>query len=147
MAHVRSQIRDTMASVLTAALGPTYRVYASRKYPQNLGTRALVDMRFMNENLEQTTMGDERTRTASLYVRCHRGASEATIDDLLDADEVAISDAIMSHDWSALLEEEPELMQVNFSDDAGGGTPIGAIVLRFDLEYRVSKYDLETVRE
>lgn len=147
MAHVRSQIRDTMAAVLTAALGVGYRVYASRKYPQNLGTKALIDMRFLNENVEQTTMGDERTRTASLYVRCHRGATEATIDNLLDADEVAISDAVMSYDWSALLEEEPELMQVNFSDDAGGGTPIGAIVLRFDLEYRVSKYDLETVRD
>ena len=146
MAHVRTQIRDQMAAVLEAALGTGYRVYASRKYPQNLGAKALVDMRFMNENVDQTTMGDERTRTASLYIRCHRGASEATIDDLLDADEVAIHDAILSYDWSALLEEQPELMQVNFSDDAGGGTPIGAIVLRFDLEYRVTQFDLETVR-
>ena len=147
MAHVRSQIRDMMASVLSTALGTGYRVYASRKYPQNLGAKALIDMRFMNENVEQTTMGDERTRTASLYVRCHRGATEATIDDLLDADEVAIHDAILSHDWSDLLEEQPELMQVNFSDDASGGTPIGAIVLRFDLEYRVTQRDLEAVRD
>ena len=147
MAHVRTQIRDTMAAVLTAALGAGYKVYASRKYPLNLGTKALVDMRFLNENVEQTTMGDERTRTASLYVRCHRGATETTIDDLLDADEVAIHDAIMDHDWSALLEEQPELMQVNFTDDASGGTVIGAIVLRFDLEYRVSQLDLEIVRD
>lgn len=146
MAHVRTQIRDTMASVLTAALGTGYRVYASRKYPQNLGAKALIDMRFLNENVDQTTMGDERTRTASLYIRCHRGATEATIDDMLDADEVVIHDAIMAHDWSGLLEEQPELMQVNFSDDAGGGVPIGAIVLRFDLEYRVTQSDLETVR-
>jgi hypothetical protein len=147
MAHVRTQIRDEMASVLSAALGSGYRVYASRKYPQNLGTKALIDMRFLNENIEQTTMGDERTRTASLCLRCNRGASETTIDNLLDADEVAIHDAIMAHDWSDLLEEQPELIQVNFSDDAGGGTPIGAIVLRFDLEYRVSQLDLETVRD
>ena len=146
MAHVRTQIRNAMASVLTAALGSGYNVYSSRKYPQNLGTKALIDMRFLNENIEQTTMGDERTRTASLYVRCHRGASETTIDNLLDADEVFIHDAIMDHDWSALLEEQPELVQVNFTDDASGGTVIGAIVLRFDLEYRVSKFDLETVR-
>ena len=146
MAHVRTQIRDTMASVLTAALPATYRVYASRKYPQNLGAKALIDMRFLNENIEGTTMGDERTRTASLYIRCHRGAAETELDNLLDADEVAISDAIMDHDWSALLEEQPELVQVNFTDDASGGTVIGAIVLRFDLEYRVSQFDLETVR-
>lgn len=147
MAHVRSQIRDAMAAVLTAALGTGYRVYASRKYPQNLGTKALIDMRFLNENIEETTMGDDRTRKASLYIRCHRGATEVTIDNLLDADEVLIHDAIMDYDWSALLEEQPELVQVNFSDDASGGTPIGAIVLRFDLEYRVSKFDLETVRD
>lgn len=146
MAHVRTQIRDAMALVLTTALGTGYRVYASRKYPQNLGAKALVDMRFLNENIEEVTMGDDRTRTASLYIRCHRGASEETIDNLLDADEVAISDAILSYDWSALLEEDPELVQVNFSDDAGGGVPIGALVLRFDLEYRVSRLDLETVR-
>ena len=146
MAHVRTQIRDTMASVLTTALGTGYRVYASRKYPQNLGTKALIDMRFLNENIEETTMGNDRTRTASLYVRCHRGATETTIDDLLDADELAIHEAIDAHDWSALLEEQPELVQVNFTDDASGGTPIGAIVLRYDLEYRVSKLDLETVR-
>ena len=135
-----------MASVLTTALGVNYRVYASRKYPQNLGTKALIDMRFQNENVEQTTMGDERTRSASLYIRCHRGAPETTIDNLLDADEVAISDAVQSYDWSALLEEQPEIVQVNFTDDASGGTVIGAIVLRFDLEYRVSILDLETVR-
>ena len=147
MSHVRTQIRNAMASVLETALGSGYLVYASRKYPQNLGKKALIDMRFQNENIEQTTMGDERTRTASLYVRCHRGAPEVEIDNLLDADELVIFDAIEAHDWSDLLEEQPELVQVNFSDDASGGTSIGAIVLRYDLEYRVSKSDLETVRD
>lgn len=147
MSHIRTQIREAMALVLTNALGVGYSVYASRKYPRNLGTSALVDMRFQNENIEPVTMGDLRTRTASLYVRCHRGAVESTIDDLLDADEIAIANAIEAQDWTGLLMEQPELVQVNWTDDASGGTVIGGIVLRYDLEYRATTTDFETARD
>jgi hypothetical protein len=147
VSHIRTQIRDAMAVVLTAALGANYNVYASRKYPRNLGTSALVDMRFQNENIEPVTMGDLRTRTASLYIRCQRGATEATIDDLLDADEIAIANAIEAQNWDGLLMEQPELVQVNWTDDASSGTAIGGIVLRYDLEYRATTTDFETARD
>lgn len=147
MSHVRTQIREVMAAVLADALGSGYNVYASRKYPRNLGTSALVDMRFQNENIDPVTMGDLRTRTASLYIRCQRGAVEATIDDLLDADEIAISDAIEAYEWGDLLTEYPELVQVNWTDDATSGTVIGGIVMRYDLEYRATTTDFETARD
>ena len=88
-----------------------------------------------------------RRHVASLYVRVQRAAPEDQIDDLLDADEVTVNTALLAHDWTGLLEEDPELKQTNWSDSNEGGQIIGAIVIRYDIEYRVSQSDLETVRE
>ena len=88
--------------------------------------------------------GDEaRIHVPSLYIRVQRSASEETLDDELDQDEVLIVKAVSEYDWSHLLEEEPELVQTNFSDDGSTGRILGAIVLRYDLEYRINKHDPE----
>ena len=66
--------------------------------------------------------------------------------DLLDQDEVNITAAIEGVDWSSLLEEDPELKAVSWADDADGEMPVGMIVLRYDIEYRIAKNDPETMR-
>ena len=149
MAHVRTQIRDAFKSALEAGLPPTYQVFASRKYARNIvDGEAIVDMRFLNDQSQgHEVMGDERTHTGSLYIRVQRSATEDTIDNALDADEVAVVTIIEDYDWSALLEEDPELLQVNVSEDATTAQPIAAIVMRFDVEYRIRKNDPETVVE
>jgi len=146
MAHIRTQIRQRFKTVLEASLGAGYEVYASRKSTWNhtAGT-ALVDMRILNDQTQaREVMGDARARTASLYIRVQRSAPEDELDDALDADDLAITLVVEGEDWSDLLEEDPELMQVNTADDAEGGRTIGAIVLRYDLEYRIDKSDPET---
>jgi len=146
MAHMRTQIRSRFKSVLEAALGSGYEVYASRKSSWNHTSGvALVDMRILNDQTQaREVMGDARAHTASLYVRVQRSAPETGLDDALDADDVKITLAVEGEDWSDLLEEEPELVQVNTADDAEGGRAIGAIVLRYDVEYRIDKTDPET---
>ncbi len=144
--HIRRQIRERFKTVLEAALpGAGYVVYASRKYDWNHQSgKALVDMRFLNDQTQQReTMGDERVHIASLYIRVQRSAPEETLDDTLDADEVAIVDAVETAVWTDLLEEDPELLQVNFSDDAQGRA-LGVLVMRYDVEYRILKSDPET---
>lgn len=142
MSHVRTQIRQAVANVLANQL-PGFDVFASRKNARNALPNPMIDMRFLNENIDQDTMGPERRRTSSLYIRVQRLLNEETIDDALDADEVLINTALLSADWTGLLEDDPRLMQVNWSDDP----PVYAIVLRYDVEYRVRINDLETVRE
>ncbi len=144
--HVRSEIRDAIKTVLAAAM-PGADVFASRKSARNVLSRPLVDMRFLNVNIDHDTMGDSRRHVASLYIRVQRTAAEDLIDDLLDADEVVVNTALLAHDWTGLLEEDPELKQTNWSDSNEGGQLIGAIVIRYDIEYRVSQSDLETVRD
>jgi hypothetical protein len=150
MTHVRQQIRNQFKTVLDAQLSSDYVTYSSRKSAVNHDpSKVLIDMRFLNDQTRQreTMQGgnNARVHVASLYIRIQRSAAEDQIDDLLDADEVAVVNAIDTHDWSSLLEEEPELIQVNFTDDPSGGYVLGAAVLRFDVEYRINRNDPETV--
>lgn len=143
MTHVRTQIRETLADALTTVL-PDFDVHASFKYARNVTDRPMIDMRFLNENVGSDTMGSARRRVASLYLRVQRPGTEAAIDDLLDIDEIAVNAVVMEGQWWVdLLEQEPELMQVNWSDSDEGGRIIGTIVLRYDVEYRVTQTNLE----
>ncbi len=148
MVHIRKQIRDEMKNVLSAALPSSdYRVYSSRKSPLNhRASKATVDMKFLNDQTRlEETMGDARIHVPSLYVRIQRSGRESILDDLLDADDVLVQNAIEAYDWSDLLEEEPELVQTNFTDDGSTGNILGAIVLRYDLEYRMERGNPEIV--
>ena len=146
MAHVRTQIRDAFKAALVAALDADYDVFASRKYKLNMVDRPMVDMRFASVDITAQTMGDLRTHTGSLFIRVQRMATGDDIDDLLDQDEVNVTAAIEAVDWLSLLEEDPELKAVSWADDADGEVPIGMIVLRYDIEYRIAKNDPETMR-
>ena len=154
MTHVRSQIRRTFKVMLDEGLPPDmYTVYASRKSAINHDpSRALIDMRFNNDQTRAEETMDHpdardgaRIHIASLYIRIQRSAAEEEIDDLLDTDEVNVIAAIEGYDWRELLEEEPELIQVNFVDDGSAGNILGGLVLRFDLEYRINRSDPETI--
>lgn len=142
MTHIRQQVRTELADALSSAL-PGYEVYASFKYGRNVTEKPMLDMRFLNENIDTEVMGDERRRVASLYLRLQRPAFEDEIDDALDDDEIAINNVVMTDWWQSLLTEAPEQKQVNWSDTDEGGRIVGTIVLRYDIEYRVTQTDLE----
>ena len=149
MSHIRTQIRQAFKTALEASLTSGYDIHASRKYAYNAtdGT-ALVDMKFLNDQTAtREVMDDARVHVASLYIRVQRTGLEEDIDDALDTDELAVVSAIEDHDFSTLLEEDPELLQVNFSDSSEAGQIIGTIVIRYDVEYRIDKTDPETVIE
>lgn len=146
MAHVRTQFRTALADALISALAVDYDVFASRKYRLNIGARPMIDLRFADVNVAAKTMGNLRTHVGSLFIRVQRIAPEDQMDDLLDQDEVNVTSVIEAVDWSSLLEQDPELTQITFTDDAEGEVPVGMIVLRYDVEYRIAKDDPETVR-
>ena len=150
MTHVRTQIRAAFKEALDEHLPDgEYRVFASRKSAINHKSQlALIDMRFLNDQTRnEETMNDSRIHVPSLYIRVQRSAREDDIDDLLDQDELNVITAVAATDWSDLLEEHPEIMQVNFTDDPSGGNILAGIVLRFDLEYRINRDDPETIIE
>jgi len=153
MPHVRTQIRNAFKAAFEAhASAPGYTVYASRKYSLNVtDDHGFVDIMASNDQTEvaRSTMGvtrKARMHTLSVYVRVQRNAASDDLDDLLDDDELFVVDAVHAHDWAGLLEEEPELLQTNFIDSNDSrGTAVGTIVIRFDVTYRISYDDPETV--
>ena len=149
MTHVRTIIRQAIVNLLDAEL-PTspYVVLGARLSKRNRTGEglAMVDARFADVAVTQQTMGDDRLHTASLLIRVQREGDEETIDDDLDADEVAITGILNGFDWSNLLEDDPELTQISFAYDTESEATIGVLVLRFTVEYRIDKNDPETVR-
>ena len=146
MAHIRTQIRQRFKTILDGALPVEYNVFSSRKSTWNhKSDGVLIDMRFLNDQTqEREVMGNERVHVASLYIRIQRSADEAILDDQLDSDQLLVEAAVNAADFSDLLEEVPELLQVNSADDADGGYTLGALVLRYDVEYRIDRNDPET---
>lgn len=153
MTHVRTQIRAAFKDAIEAhddAAG--YAVFAGRKHKWNASTDvALIDMMISNDQGQPgSTMGSSRHmrhHIASVYIRVQRQAASDDLDDALDADEVVVNDAVMTYDWTSLLEEEPELTQVNFADsNDSAGLPVGTIVIRFDVRYRIDRRDPETAQ-
>ena len=145
MSHVRTQIRHLFRDLLTAALGPEYQVESSRKGSRNATAKAFVTIRATDDSTDPVeTQGNARVRVASVYVRVQRAGSGPTLDDALDADEVAVSDAILGGDWSDLLQTDPELARVSIAYSGEAGIDAGEVAIQFDCEYRVSRYDLET---
>lgn len=145
MSHVRQQIREVVSGVLATAL-PNHTVFSARRYKINQDSLPMVDMKFLNENSDFTTMAERQDRTASLYIRVSRRATGEQIDDLLDDDAIAIEEAMATTDELDDLLIELALMQTNFTDSADGDKPIAELVLRYDMVYRTNTDDVETAR-
>lgn len=148
MTHVRSTIRHAFTEVLGSGLDTErFEVLGRRAAMRNrVDAESLVDVRFGEVAVTQETMGDMRTHTATLMIRVQHEGTEENLDDLLDEDEVLVCALIDNHDWSSLLEEEPELQQISFARDAESEVAVGVIILQFRVEYRIDKRDPETVR-
>ena len=142
--HVRTQIRRKAAEVLTEGMR-RHTVFSSRKAKINEDSLPMVDMRFLNENSQYTTMGNVLDRTGSLYIRVTRSAQSDDLDDDLDADAVVVEHLMAGADFGDLI-KEGELVQTNFTDEADGDKAVGEVILRYDVSYRTADNDVETAK-
>lgn len=147
MSHVRTQIRDAVKAALDSATGLSgHTIFAGRRYAINAASLPLIDMKFLNENVERNVMGKVRDRVASLYIRASHEASDDELDNELDDVAIAIEHAMdAAGDLDGVI-IEMELIQTNFADNAEGDKALAELVLRYDLLYRVDKDDVETAK-
>lgn len=146
--HVRSQIRHRVIEGLSDGLLAHYRVFGSRRFALNRTEAApIVDVRFTGVDIETHVMGDVRLNTAAMQIRVTRTGPSDTLDDDLDADEVAVTAALASVDFADLLEERPELVRIGFAEDGQTGEPLGAIVMQYRVEWRAKRNDPESALE
>jgi hypothetical protein len=150
MTHVRTTIRQTVCQLLGTKLPNTgYNVLGTRTSKRNrsaIDQDAVVDVRITDVAVTAQGMNDLRLHTATLVIQVTREGKEETLDDMLDQDEVLVTQAMSQIDWTRLLETDPELTQITFARDGESDVAIGAIMLRYTVEYRISKNNPETVR-
>lgn len=147
MAHVRKQIRDRVASVLSASVGlVSGRVYASRVYPLTDAALPAVTVYTGAETSGLMAMGTvtlqrELSITVDAYVK-----SAVTFDDDVDAICVQIEDAIGSDFRVNGLAKDIVLSSTEVDFSSEGEKPVGVARLTFTVRYVTSIEDASTAR-
>jgi hypothetical protein len=147
MTHVRTTIRRRFEEVLESTLsGEDYIILGTRTSKRNRTDESVVEIRFTEIDVSQNSMSDDRTHMGTLMIRVHRSGAEHDLDDLMDLDEVRVTDAVYNHDWSELLEDQPELKRITFTRDDSTEDTIGVLSLQFAIEYRINQLNPNLVR-
>lgn len=147
MAHVRKQIRDRIASVLSSNVPLVKRrVYASRVYPLTEDNLPAITVYTGSEVSNRLNMGlKDLNRSLSidvdLYVRVTK-----TFDDDVDKIAVQVEEAIANDFTVNGLAKEAVLTgtDIQFSGDAE--QPVGVAKLTFTVRYVTALTDVEAAR-
>lgn len=147
MAHVRQQIRERVASLLTTANVASI-VAQSRVYPLMPGNVAAL-VYATNETVEAATLTYPRklSRTLSLIVEVMRrnaAASSGDLDDSLDTLCVAVEEAIAADQTLNGLADDIILASTQVTMSGDGDAPIGVARMEFIVSYRTTETDVET---
>lgn len=147
MAHVRKQIRDRIASVVsTGATLVSGRVYTTRVYPLTADSLPAITVYTGSEASALQTVGLKTTSrqlqiAVDIYVR-----ATATTDDDVDAIAVQVEEAI-ANDFSVNgLAKSAVLTSTDIDFSGETEQPIGIARLTFSVIYITAINDVETAR-
>ena len=142
MAHVRSQIRDAVATALSSALGVTVkrtRVYAlssSNTLTYSVYTRGV-------ERVSQRT-SSYILRELPVTVDIIAGDDTAALDDLID-DKCAVAEATLGASKLGGLVRDLYLDTTEMTFDGTGDIPMGIARMTFMAVYGTTRVDAENV--
>lgn len=95
MSHIRTELRNAVASTLTGLASTGSRVYKSRIYPIEAAKLPCLAIYVKSETIEQSTMGaQKKLRNIELVVECAASATadlDATLDTICDQVEIAMA--------------------------------------------------------
>lgn len=144
MAHVRTQIRGLVRDLIAAAM-PGSTVISGRVHVINLGPGdSVIDIFAADEPAEEEVMGGISTRRPQFVIRVQRPAVDG-VDDVFDQDEVLITEAIFSADWSEVADDRPMISRVQWAHGANESAGVSGLAITVNFDYRVSNTDLETL--
>lgn len=147
MAHVRQQIRERIASVLTTSVTlVSSRVYQSRVYPLTEAQLPAVTVYTGAETSGLQTIGTKTLmRTANINIDVYAKAT-ADLDDDLDAIAVQIEEAIAGDFTVNGLAKDAVLISTDIDFSGETEQPIGMARLTFAVRYITAIDDVETAR-
>ena len=147
MAHVRSQIRDQIASnVSTGTTLVAGRVYTTRVYPLTSANMPAITVYTGAESSALQTIGARTLmRNLDLAVDIYVRATANTDDDV-DAIAVQIEESIANDFTVNGLAKSVILTGTDMDFSGDGEQPIGIARLTFSVSYITAINDVETAR-
>jgi hypothetical protein len=148
MAHVRKQIRDRVASVLTDGVASVNsRVYISRVYPITSDDLPALTVSINSEQSSMITLGTTKSlgRRLSINIDIYARSTSA-LDDSIDAIAVEIEQAIAADFTVNGLAKEAILSATNIEHSGEAEKPVGIARLSYDVLYHTSVSDPETAK-
>lgn len=147
MAHVRHQIRDRIASVVTSgATLVNQRVYTTRVYPLTAANLPAITVYTGSETSALQTMGARTLmRNLDVAVDIYVRATETTDDDV-DAIAVQIEEAVANDFNVNGLAKSVVLTSTDIDFNAEAEQPIGIARLTFSVSYITAINDVKTAR-
>ena len=148
MAHVRTQIRDRMATTLTSGVAlVSSRVYTSRTYPVTSANLPASTVFANSETSSLVTIGISKTlqRRLSVSVDVYARAT-SDLDDDIDAITVQVEEAIAADFTVNGLAKEALLISTDIEYSGEAEQQIGIAHMTYDVLYHTSIADVETAK-
>lgn len=125
MSHVRTQIRNQVAALVTGLASTGSRVFVSRMVPQDQLPCLLVQTN--DEDVASGAVGALQDRMLTLAIRGYAKASTA-LDDLLDQIALEVETAMAGHATASL-----DRVEIDFDDSLE--KPVGVVTLNYRIPY------------
>lgn len=143
MAHVRQQIREAFATVLTNATVASV-ISSSRVYPLPPTTTTAALIYTNTDSVTDTTLTAPRNLTRELIIVVECVARKlADLDDQLDTLCKNVENAVGANNTLGGLVKDCILADTIITHDFNGDAPIGSARMQFRVMYRTAENNAE----
>lgn len=142
MTHVRQTIREAAATALSGSTDAGTRVHSSLVYPSERSELPLIYVHVDSEESGLAGIRGPLSRTASLVITAVADATEATLDNTLDALAADIESVIGSNEFA--VAKQTVLASTEITRSTEGTKPTAAISLTYSVVYHTAEDDAET---
>ena len=147
MAHVRKQIRDRIATLVTGLPTTGANVYKMRRYALDDAKLPAICVYTMDESSSLITIGSRTLkRTINVAVQAFAVGSSTTISDTIDAICVKVEEAIAADFQLNGLARSCVLTESQIDISVEGEKSVGNVSLIYSVEYVTTIGDVETAR-
>lgn len=147
MAHVRKQIRDRVATLVTGLPTTGANVYKMRRYALDDAKLPAICVYTMDESSSLITIGSRTLlRTINVAVQAFARGASTTISDTIDTICVEVEEAIAADFQLNGLAKSCVLTESQIDINVEGERSVANVSLIYSVEYVTSITDVETAR-
>ena len=142
MSHVRQQIRESLATVITGLVSTGENVYQSRVYPHD--QLPCLSIYTRDETAEHDSVSRPRSsrRELSLTIEI-RAKQSADVDDKIDQISAEVEAAVSADITLGGISKDIQYQGIDIQFDDGVEQPTALGIINYNIIYRVLETDAE----